>query len=52
MSQSFVLSDQPNYGNWSIQVDAYVSFIYLYHYCIVLTCDWENLDNIKVIISY
>lgn len=23
VSQSFVLSDQPNYGNWSIQVDAY-----------------------------
>ena len=25
MSQKFMLSDQPNYGNWSIQVDAYVS---------------------------
>ena len=25
VSQSFDLSDQPNYGNWSIQVDAYVS---------------------------
>ena len=23
VSQSFALSDQPNYGNWSIQVDAY-----------------------------
>lgn len=25
VSQSFMLSDQPNYGNWSIQVDGYVS---------------------------
>lgn len=25
VSQSFMLSDQPNYGNWTIQVDGYVS---------------------------
>jgi len=32
VSQNFTLSDQPNYGNWSIRVDAYVSTLSLYMY--------------------
>ncbi|XP_048773201.1 CD109 antigen-like [Ostrea edulis] len=30
VSQSFMLSDQPNYGNWSIQVDGYGFTYYKY----------------------
>lgn len=39
VSQSFMLSDQPNYGNWSIQVDGYVS-------------TWKHLSLSKSIWNY
>ncbi|XP_069113947.1 CD109 antigen-like [Argopecten irradians] len=33
LSQNFVLSDQPNYGNWSIQVDAF-GYTYFKHFLV------------------